>query len=166
VAHLAIYSFAVLREPAGHPRVQGFYDRLEAVLRTAEGADGFIAVRLDMPDGFGPRRFFDPELDAGSPQSLSLWTSLESLFAFVYRGLHIEALRLRREWLVEPDWPTHAAWWVPDNQMPSWEDAAHRLEHLHDHGPTPFAFSLKRPFDAEGRSAVLDRASIAALSVS
>ena len=158
VVHLAFYSFAMLREPAGHSQVQGFFDRLVAVAQSAEGANGFIGLRYDLPDRFGPR-FYDPEVDAGAPQTLSTWTSLESVFAFVYRGLHAEALRNRKEWFLEPQWPTHVAWWVAENHMPSWQEGAHRLEHLHDHGPTPYAFSFRRPFDAQGQPTTLHRIS-------
>jgi hypothetical protein len=144
----------------GHPQVQGFFDRSAAVFESAEGADGFVARRGDRPSGFGPR-FYDPAADGDAPQTLSVWMSLESVFAFAYGGRHAEALRGRAEWFRESHWPTYAAWWVTDDQMPTWQEAAERLEHLHDRGPGPFAFSFKQAFDAAGLPAVLDRASVA-----
>jgi hypothetical protein len=80
-------------------------------------------------------------------------SDLESVYPFAYQGLHGEALRLRREWFVKPAWPTYVAWWVGDADEPSWEDAFRRMEHLHDHGPTPYAFTFSTPFDAEGHPA-------------
>ncbi|MFJ4217156.1 DUF3291 domain-containing protein [Streptomyces hydrogenans] len=51
---------------------------------------------------------------------------------------------------IGPDLPTLAGraqlFWT----TPTWADACARLEHLHDHGPSPFAFSFRRPFDADG----------------
>jgi hypothetical protein len=159
VARLAFYTFGILREPRGHPQVQGFSDRSPGAVESAKGTDGFIALLGDRPVDFGPR-FYDPAVDGGAPQTLSLWTNLESVFAFAYRGRHAEALRGRKEWFKEPNWPTYAAWWVADDYMPTWYEAAERLEHLHNRGPTPFAFSFKQAFDAAGLPTVVNRASV------
>ena len=161
MARVAFYTFGILRARRGDPRVEGFYDRLPAVAAAAERADGFVDLhRNDRPPDFGPR-FFDPSVDAWAPQTLSVWTDLESVFAYAYGGCHGEALRHRKEWFVAPQWPTYAVWWVPDGGLPPWPEAAVRLEHLHDHGPTPFAFSFKRPFDAAGQPTALDQARVA-----
>jgi hypothetical protein len=98
---LAFYTFGILREPRGHPQVQGFYERSDGAVESAEGTDGFIVLRRDRPVDFGPR-FFDPAVDAGAPQTLSVWTNLESAFAFAYHGRHAEALRGRKQWFSCP----------------------------------------------------------------
>ena len=54
-------------------------------------------------------------------------------------------------------WPSYVAWWVEDGQKPAGEDAAKRLELLHDEGSTPHAFDFKTPFDADGQPIILDR---------
>lgn len=159
MTQLAFYTFGILREPKGHPQVQGFFDRIKAAFEAAEGTHGCLDRRGNRPPEFGPR-FYDPAADAGAPQTLSVWADLESVFAFAYRGPHAEALRGRKEWFVEPQWPTYAAWWVADDHLPTWQEAAERLEHLHDHGATPFAFSFKQAFDPEGRPTVLDKARV------
>ena len=161
MARVAFYTFGIQREPSADPRMQGFYDRVTAAFESAEGTDGFLDRRRgDRPPGFGPR-FYDPAADAGAPQTLSVWASLASVFAFAYGGRHGEALRHRKEWFVAPQWPTYVAWWVADDHLPTWPEAAAHLEHLHDHGPAPFAFTFKRPFDAEGRPTALDRERVA-----
>lgn len=81
---------------------------------------------------------------------MSLWTDLDSVFAFVYTGLHRSTLSKRHEWFLKPEWPSYAAWWVSDDTIPTWSDACERLEHLHDHGPSPVAFTFRRPFAADG----------------
>lgn len=157
MARLAFYTFGILREARGHAQVQGFFDRIAATFAAAEGTDGFVARGFSQREpSLGPR-FFDPATHPLAPQTLSLWRDLESVFAFAYRGAHAEALRQRKEWFVEPAWPTYAAWWVEDGHAPSWAEAAERLEHLHDHGATPFAFSFKQAFDAEGQAIAVDR---------
>ncbi len=37
-------------------------------------------------------------------------------------------------------------WWVPDGATPTWRDGVARLEHLHDHGPAPHAFTFRHAF--------------------
>src|SRR5581483_11172581 len=93
---------------------------------------------------------------AAAPQTLSLWQDLSSVQAFAYSGAHLEALQKRKEWFRAPQWPTYAAWWVGDDEKPTWDDAMKRVEHLHDHGPTAFAFTFKQPFDAGGNPLVLE----------
>ena len=83
---------------------------------------------------------------------------LESVYA--YNGRHMEALKKRSEWFVKPEWPTYVAWWVEDGETPTREDAARRLEHLHDKGSTPHAFDFKTPFDADGIAWKMDRSKI------
>jgi hypothetical protein len=156
VARLAFYTFGIARGPRGSAVMQGFTDRLSAGFAAAEATDGYITRRVDRPLEFGPR-FYVPATHAGAPQTLSMWTGLSAVYAFAYHGLHAEALRLRREWFIEPQWPTYTAWWVGDDHVPAWSEAAERLEYLHDHGPTPFAFSFKRAFDAAGAPVAVER---------
>jgi hypothetical protein len=152
MGRVAFYTFGILREERGHEQVQGFFDRIETVFSAAEVLPGFIATYRNVIHSatFGPR-FFVPGTHVGAPQTLSLWADLDSVFAFAYRGAHGEALRHRKEWFVPPDWPTYAIWWVGDDEHPAWDDAPKRLEHLHDHGPTPYVFNFKSPFDAAGQ---------------
>ncbi|MFN8633012.1 MAG: DUF3291 domain-containing protein [Chloroflexota bacterium] len=151
MGRVAFYTFGILREERGHPQVQGFFDRIDTVFAAAESSTGFIATYRNQINSatFGPR-FFVPGTHVRAPQTLSLWADLDSVFAFAYRGPHGESLRVRKDWFVPPAWPTYAIWWVSDDEQPSWDDAPKRLEHLHDHGPTPHAFSFKTPFDAAG----------------
>ena len=79
------------------------------------------------------------------------------MFAFAYRGAHAESLRHRKEWFVEPAWPTYAAWWIDDDHIPTWEEAMERVNALYHRGPTPFAFTFKQPYDADGRPMRVDR---------
>lgn len=152
MARLAFYTFGILRGPEGDPQVQGFFDRDESAGAAAEVAPGFITRYYGRPPELGPR-FFDPAVHPGAPQTLSVWRDLESVYPFAYGGVHGEALRRRKEWFVKPAWPTYAAWWIDDDEEPTWHEAIRRLEHLHDHGPTTFAFSFAAPFDAAGEPA-------------
>lgn len=163
--YVAFYTFGILRALPGDPQVQGFFDRLDGVYAGAAAMPGFVARRTDARSiATTPQpRFFRDVLAREtrplvSPQTLSLWTNLEEIHAMAYRGeTHAEALRLRREWFIKGDWPVYAAWWVADETLPEWEEAWERVEHLHDHGATPRAFTFIAPFDADGNRVVLRR---------
>jgi hypothetical protein len=40
-------------------------------------------------------------------------------------------------------------WWVPAGHRPAIEEAKQRLAHLETNGPTPFAFTFQRRFQAD-----------------
>ena len=50
--------------------------------------------------------------------------------------------------------PDLVLWWVPAGALPTVEDAESRLAALEEHGPTPYAFTFKRPFSPVGVEAV------------
>ncbi len=168
MSRVAFTTFAILKRPYGDPVVQGFDDLTPPTFAQAENSPGFVARAKESPDQshltnfsrdwgawgrFEVPRFYTggrtDETDSRA-STLSLWTDLDSVFSFVYSGLHRTALAQRHDWFLKPEWPTYAVWWVGDDEIPTWADACARLEHLHDHGPTPFAFTLRRAFDADG----------------
>jgi hypothetical protein len=159
---VAFYTFGILHETLGHTRVQEFADRTPHVFASAARRDGFIGRSTnDEPWGnfWDVPRFYDPALHPpqfSTPKTLTLWRDLVSVYEFSYAGLHLEALQKRKEWFMAPKWPTYVAWWVGDDELPTWGDAARRLELLHDRGPTPEAFTFKQPFDSEGNPTVLN----------
>lgn len=158
MSRIAFFTFGILREPFGHEQVQGFFDRVGPAFAQAESAAGF--VDRDRDASWGPHaspRFYDEKQHAGAPATLSLWADLESVCAFAYRNAHGEAFKKRRDWFLKPEWPTYVAWWVEDDHIPTWVEACQRHEYLHDHGPSPYAFNFKQPFDAKGQSTELDR---------
>ncbi|NKB72088.1 MAG: DUF3291 domain-containing protein [Candidatus Latescibacteria bacterium] len=159
MARIAFYTFAVLRESDGHEQVQGFVDRAGAAFAQAEQSEGFID-RARQDASWGPdvaSSFFDEDKHAGGPATLSLWTDLESVCAFAYRGVHGEAFQKRRNWFVKPEWPTYVAWWVDDDHTPTPAEACQRQKYIHDHGPSAHAFNFKQPFDEKGQPMELDR---------
>jgi hypothetical protein len=79
------------------------------------------------------------------------------VFAYAYNGSHSESLRHRQEWFVKGEWPAYVAWWVPDGHIPSWQEAAERLDRLYAHDPTDQAFDFKHPFDPYGNPTTIDR---------
>ena len=163
-------TFGVLVAPWESPEVRGLVERLDAAYAQAASTNGYIDRARD-PDpwldgvadedqdwgAWAPYRrtaFYHPAPGAGrgdEASTLSLWKDLESVRSFAYGGLHRDALRLRTDWFLPRRWPSYVAWWVADDEVPSWAQAAGRLEHLHAHGPTAVAFDFHHAFDAEGR---------------
>ena len=156
---LAFLTIGVLHEPLGHPRVQGFLDRIPAVFAAAEASSGFVDRASGALTG-EEHRWGDPitprciELSPNSmqvPASLSIWDDLESVAAYAYRGAHGEAMSKRKEWFADRDIPSYVAWWVEDDHRITWPEACDRLDHLHEHGPTATAFNFTAPFDPSGQ---------------
>ena len=165
MARLAFMTIGLLNEPFGHPRVQGFADRLDANFAAAEASEGFIGRSvLDEATGeetwgawAAPTIFHGGEYLNRTPETLSLWQDLESVFAFAYHGVHAEALNNRKEWLVHARWPNYVAWWVRDDHTPSWQEACERYDRLEREGASPEAFHFKQPFGPDGQPARIDR---------
>lgn len=167
---LAFLTFGVLLEPPGSPVVRGFQTRIGPTFATSDRAPGFID-RFD--DDFedvtmaedDPRwgRWGAYRLPAVYPgeatdltstreaMTLSIWRDIESVFAFAYTDLHLDALRRRADWFEPRNWPTYVAWWIGDDEQPTWADATARLDRLHVEGPSVAAFDFHHPFDASGR---------------
>ena len=110
---LAFMTVGVMREPVGHPQVQGFMDRVANVYQAAYNSDGFHARSIrDLGTwlhSWGevelPACFLDPPSNDQIAMTLSLWQDLESVAAFAYHGPHGEALTKRREWFEQSKFP-------------------------------------------------------------
>ena len=145
--HLAQLNIALPLEPLTSDRLAGFVELLEPVNALADRSPGFI-WRLQTEDGDATavRGFGDDRLIV----NLTVWTSLEALGAYVYGGFHAEVMRRRREWFTHMREAYTVLWWVPAGVRPTVADAELRLAALRELGPTPYAFSVKRPFAAPG----------------
>ena len=163
MAQLALYTFGIFSRPADDPANDGFHRRNDPVLALVDKARGLIA-RSGYEGDPGPKswgvqpypRFYVEAGDGWCPSTLSVWKDMESAMAFSYFGLHAEALSHGREWFRKSEWPPYAVWWIGDGKFPSWTEAVARHEHLHDHGPSRFAFTFKRAFDDAGAAASID----------
>lgn len=161
---LAFLTVGVLHEPLSHARSQGFVERVPSVYAAADRCDGFVARSIRDVQTFEhswgpvriPRCFAHVDDVNRLPSTLSIWDDLESVAAFAYHGVHGEAMGKRKEWFQSQSAPTYVAWWIDEGHRIDWNEACERLDHLHDHGPTPLAFTFSSPFDAEGRPHPID----------
>jgi hypothetical protein len=173
---LAMTTIAVMTHPYGSEEVAGFEALVEDVFATAEQAPGFVARARPIDDrgnlsnferdwgrwgSFCAPRFYQGGRTMRTDtraSTLSVWTDLDSVFRFTYRGLHQHALRNKHRWFRRLDWRTYCAWWTDEDYHDvTWPEACQRLEHITDHGSSPRAFDFKSPYDPAGHPARLRR---------
>jgi hypothetical protein len=163
-------TLGILRQPFGHAEVQGFVDRVPGVYGAVSASEGFHEMSIrdlntylhswgdtSLPDWYPER--------AGTDRvaiTLSLWADLESVAAFSYHGAHAEALTKRSEWFGRGSVPGYVAWWVEADQEITFPEGYERIESLYRNGSTAFGFNFAKPFDADGKACVLDRAAVKA----
>ena len=141
--HLAQVNVAKLLEPIDSELLRDFVDALEPVNALADGSPGFV-WRLQTEDGDATSiRVFDDDMII---LNMSVWTSLDDLKTFVYRGDHAQVMRNRKKWFHQMRETYLALWWIPEGHIPTEEEGAHRLEHLRANGPSPTAFTFKNYF--------------------
>lgn len=155
---LAQVNIARLQAPLDSQQLRGFVDALDPVNAAADAAPGFV-WRLQTDDGNATavRAFeWDAEESSGVIVNLSVWTDIEHLTTFVLSDEHRAILRQRREFFQRMPEAYLACWWVPAGHRPTTAEAEERIRYLRAHGPTPFAFTLRRHF-ASPAAAWLDQ---------
>ena len=136
---LAQVNLARMRAPLTDPLMTGFVARIDEINAIAEADPGFVW------------RYKDDSAYPGDDTmlfNLSVWKSVEALQAYVYRSMHQDLIRARKQWFSEMGGPHLALWWIPQGTIPTIDDARARIEHLRMHGPTPFAFTFAKQFEA------------------
>ena len=120
-----------------------FVARLDEINTLAEASPGFV-WRLQGDNGNATALHYtdDPRFIV----NLSVWRSIDELWAFAYASTHKELFRRRFDWFERSATPTMALWWQPAGTIPDIHDALARLRTLSDHGPTPDAFTFKQRF--------------------
>jgi hypothetical protein len=143
--HLAQVNIALPVEPLTSPRLAGFVAALDEINALADAAPGFVwRLRTEDGDATAVRGFGDDRLII----NMSVWTSLDALADYVYRGGHVAVMRRRREWFVPLREAYQALWWVPAGHRPTVAEAERRVAHLRAHGPSGYAFTFRAPFPA------------------
>ncbi|HZX56600.1 MAG TPA: DUF3291 domain-containing protein, partial [Ilumatobacteraceae bacterium] len=136
--HLAQLNIATLRHPMDDPRTAGFADGLPIVNSAGDESPGFVwRLQSDTGNATDIQVFEDPLVIV----SLTVWTSIEALKAFAFRGVHREFFRRRAEWFVEGSTRT-ALWWISAGDRPSTGDAKRRLDFVEAFGASPYTFQF------------------------
>lgn len=147
--HLAQINVGVMVAPTDDPAVAEFMENLDRINAEADRADGFV-WRLQSEQGNATDiQIFENPLQL---VNMSVWESVDTLKAYVYRTEHVEFFRRRAEWF-EADGRRVALWWIPAGTIPDLADAVRRVDHLERHGPTPYAFGFGSVHPPEYREA-------------
>ena len=143
---LAQVNIGRMRAAIGDPIMEGFRSQLEAINAIADRSPGFVwRLQTDEGNAIAIRPFPDDELMA---INMSVWESLDGLQQYVYRTAHAGALRDRSQWFEPLEGPVLALWWIPPGLMPMVAEALERLRILKERGPSPEAFTFRKPFPA------------------
>ncbi|MCX5331367.1 MULTISPECIES: DUF3291 domain-containing protein [unclassified Streptomyces] len=148
---LAQVNISRLKFPLDSPELKDFVDALDPVNASAEAADGYVwRLQSEGGDATDIKVFGDDWLII----NLTMWRDTNALTAFMYQGQHREMLARRREWFEKVAEAMTALWWVPAGHRPTVTEAESRLLHLRANGPTPYAFTLRTSFPAQGAEPV------------
>lgn len=144
---LAQVNIARLQFPLDSPELKEFVDALDPVNAVADAAEGFVwRLQSDTGNATDVPVLGDDWLIV----NMSVWRDPDTLTAFMYQGQHRELLARRREWFERMREAMTVLWWVPAGHRPTVAEAEERLLHLRAHGPTPYAFTLRTSFPAQG----------------
>jgi hypothetical protein len=141
--HLAQLNIGRVRAPMTDPLMAGFVAELESVNALADSAPGFVwRLQTEAGDATAIRPYDDDTILI----NMSVWETVETLKAYVYRTHHAEVMRQREKWFERLDTYFIALWWIPAGTIPTVLEAKLRLDHLRQHGESPYAFSFKKVF--------------------
>jgi len=141
--HLAEINIALPVEPLDSPRLAEFVAALDSINALADESPGFL-WRLQTEDGDATAiRVLD---DERLIVNMSVWETIQALGDYVFRSVHTDFLRRRREWFVPMRESMTVLWWVPAGTVPTVAEPEERLRHLQANGPTAHAFTFRTPF--------------------
>jgi hypothetical protein len=144
--HLAQINVAYAVAPLDSPQLADFMAALDPINALADQSPGFV---WRLVGGGGNATDVTVDGKPGLLVNMSVWTSPESLFDFVYKTAHTKIMARRREFFHKAE-VFLVLWWVPAGHIPTVQEAMTRLEHLRAHGPTPEAFTFKQRFPPPG----------------
>lgn len=141
--HIAEVNIARMHAPLDDPLMAGFVARLAELNALADQSPGFV-WRLQTEEG--DATYLRPYDDERILFNLSVWESIEPLKDYVFRSVHQEMMRQRRQWFEKFDGTYTALWWVKAGHIPTIAEAKQRLAYLQQHGETAHAFTFKQIF--------------------
>ena len=142
--HLAQINIARLRAPIDDPSIVDFVNNLDGVNALAEASPGFV-WRLKSDSGNATDIPFSD--DPLTIVNMSVWTSVDALREFTYKGHHLEIFRRRPEWFEKPAQAPYCLWWISEGHLPTVDEARERLEHYRAHGATSRAFWFSQVYE-------------------
>ena len=144
--YIAQINIAKLKYSLTDPRVKDFVDNLDRINKLAEKTPGFVWRLKDETGNAINIKIFDDELMIFN---MSVWKTIQDLFAYTYRSDHIDVFRRKGEWYETMKEAHLALWWTPIGVYPSAHEGLGRLYYLQMHGPGPTVFTFKKQYSPE-----------------
>ena len=144
--HLAQINIAKMLAPADSPVMKEFMDNLDNINGLAEQSEGFVWRLKDEVNNATSIRVYNDDFII---VNMSVWVNAETLGRFVYQTLHTDFMRRRRQWFEKMEQQHMVLWYVPAGTEPTVEEAVTRLDHIREHGETPFGFGFRSRFTPE-----------------
>jgi len=145
--HLAEVNIGRILGPMDSAVMAEFAANLDPINALAESSPGFV---WRLKDESNNATSISVTEDRFLIVNLSVWRTIDDLFAFTYRSAHTEYVRRRGEWFERMKEMFLACWYVPVGHEPTVAEAMERIEYIRRHGPTPYAFTFKQRFSVEG----------------
>jgi hypothetical protein len=140
---IAELNVAELKAPLDSPMLKDFVDNLDRINALAESSPGFVwRLKGEGNDATDMRPMGEKII-----VNFSVWEDVETLRNYVYKTVHVEILKRKREWFERMSMP-HVLWWVPAGYIPTVQEAVAKLELLRAKGPSPDAFHFGEIYSA------------------
>lgn len=141
--HLCHLNVGPANAPLTDPIMAGFVEKLDEINQLAYRSPGFVwHLQIDINNPEDLAMYGEP----GMLFNLSVWESMEALYAYTYKSQHAQMMQRRREWFGTMNGPNYVLWWIPAGELPTLEEAKRRIAYLTEHGPSEHAFTFKQPF--------------------
>ena len=141
IFQLAQVNLAKAKAPLDTPLMAGFVERLDDINALAEQQPGFVWRLIGDGNDTTDLVWSDDPLVI---VNMSVWETIDALFEFVYKTNHTPVMARRREWFDPMGTPAVALWWIESGHHPTIAEAQDRIQHLHEHGPTPYSFTFTK----------------------
>ncbi|MES1192002.1 MAG: DUF3291 domain-containing protein [Steroidobacter sp.] len=139
---LAQLNIATMKYPLESPEMADFAGNLDHINALADQAPGFVwRLQTEEGDATALKPLGDQTL-----VNMSVWKDAESLNNYVYKSMHAEIMKRRKEWFERMREAHVVLWWVRAGHQPDVTEAITRLELLRSKGPTPEAFTFRHAF--------------------
>ncbi|RKQ71062.1 uncharacterized protein DUF3291 [Litorimonas taeanensis] len=149
--HLVQLNIAEAQYDMESREMNGFTSRIDAINAIADRAEGFVWRLKDDGKLDGALSIRHEGFGESVLINMSVWTSIESLFQFVYKTAHTKVMREERRNFHKIPKEHMVLWWVDEGHIPTLDEAYHKLEWLRSNGASPQAFSFALPFNEKGQ---------------
>jgi hypothetical protein len=144
--HLAQLNIGRILAPMDSEVMAEFAGNLDKINALADAAPGFIWRLKDDANNATSIHVYD---DNRIIVNMSVWSTIDDLYQYVYKTVHTDFLKRRREWFEKMGEMYYVLWYVPAGHLPDVGEARERLEYLREHGETPYAFSFSKRYEPE-----------------